>query len=259
MKWKWRSDVRSLRVALKAQYNRERSNTHDQERLHNENKNQGLINTIVNHNKRIKNIENKFNFVINNFVNSNHVKEVAKKVKEIEKHVFGIHRPHSSWREFLLIAIVVGAIGFLLIRVGKKYMALKLVKYISKKMIDKTTRLTTISGNLLSNSDINNKPIQEHKLYLEQQLLHQSEKLNELIHVLNTERDKNIQPICNKPCFFFFFSFILPSSAFSAIFYKLLLISSHTRVSFSIFFLFLSFHFILIITFQLGLLAQMPF
>ena len=188
---------RSLRVALKAQHNRERANTHDQERLQNENKNQGLINTIINHNKKIKNIENKFNFVTNNFANSTHVKEVVKKVKEIEKHVFGMPRPHSSWREFLLIAIVVGVIGFLLIRAGKKYMAPKLVKYISKNMIDKTTRPTTISGNLLSNSNINNKPIQEHKQYLEQQLFHQSEKLNELIHVLNTERDKNIQPIRN--------------------------------------------------------------
>ena len=189
---------RALRLALKAQRNRERSNTRDLEHLHNENKNQGLINTIVNHNKKIKTIENEFNLIINNFANSTHVKEVVNKMKEIEKHVFGTPRPHSSWREFLLVAIVVEVIGVLLIKVGNKCIVPELAKCISKRITDKTPRLTTISGNIPSNYHNNSKPTQEQKSLLEQWIHDQSEKLNELIYVLDMERDKGIQPVRNE-------------------------------------------------------------
>ena len=178
---------RALRLALKAQRNRERSNTRDQEHLHDENKNQGLINTIVNHNKKTKTIENKFNLIINNFANSTHVKEVVNKMKEIEKHVFGIPRPHSSWREFLLVAMVVGVIGVLLIKVVKKFIAPEIVKCISKRVIDKSLRPVTIRGNIPPNYHNNSKSRQEQKLNLEQRIHDQCEKLNELIYVLNME------------------------------------------------------------------------
>lgn len=88
--------------------------------LHNENKNQGLVNTIVNHNKKIKSTKNKFNLIVNNFVNFSHVKEIEKQTKEIERHVFGPPRPHSSRREFVLIAVIVVIIGMVLIIGGKK-------------------------------------------------------------------------------------------------------------------------------------------
>ena len=189
---------RALRLALKAQLNRERSNTRDQEHLHNENKNRGLINTIVNHSKKTKTIEKKFNLIINNFANSTHVKEVVNKMKEIEKHVFGTPRPHSSWREFLLVAIVVGVIGVLLIKVVKKFIAPEIVKCISKRITDKSSRPITISGNIPPNYHNNSKSRQEQKSNLEQRIHDQCEKLNELIYVLNMKRDKGIQPVHNE-------------------------------------------------------------
>jgi hypothetical protein len=61
---------------MDAQRHNERLKSEIIDQLDNENYNQGLINTIVNHNSKIKNIENKFNYVVNNFANSNHVEEM---------------------------------------------------------------------------------------------------------------------------------------------------------------------------------------
>ena len=113
-------------------------------------------------------------------------------MKEIEKHVFGTPRPYSSWREFLLGAIVEGVIGVLLIKMGKKFIAPELVKCISKRITDMFPRLTTISGNIPSNYHNNSKPRQEQQSNLEQRIHDQSEKLNELVYVMNMERDEDI-------------------------------------------------------------------
>ncbi len=72
----------------------------DDDHLQNDKKNQGLINTIVNHNNKIKSIENKFNFIINNYANSSHVKEIIEREKEIEKHVMGVH-----WSSSIMVRI----------------------------------------------------------------------------------------------------------------------------------------------------------
>ena len=87
----------------------------------NVNKNYGLINTIVNHNNKLKHIENKFNVMINNFANSSHVKEVVEKNKEIERHIFGAPQPLKSWREMLLCILLVGVLVFALYGVFRKY------------------------------------------------------------------------------------------------------------------------------------------
>ena len=97
-----------------------------------------------------------------------------------------------------MVAIVVGVIGVLLIKVGEKFIAPELVKCISKRMTDKSSRLTTISENIPSNYHNNRKPKQEQKSNLEQRIHDQSEKLNELIYMLNMERDKGIQPVRNE-------------------------------------------------------------
>jgi hypothetical protein len=60
------------------------------------NKNNGLISTLVNHKEKLKLVDNKINYIVNNFANSSHVKEIVEKTKEIEKHVFGAPLPHSS-------------------------------------------------------------------------------------------------------------------------------------------------------------------
>jgi hypothetical protein len=65
---------RAFEAALEAQRYRDVVGGGNDEQL-NDNKNQGLINTIVNHNKKIKYFDNKINFIVNNFANATHVKE----------------------------------------------------------------------------------------------------------------------------------------------------------------------------------------
>jgi hypothetical protein len=64
--------------------------------LKNENTNQGLINTIINHNNKSKNVEHKVNFIVNNYANSSHVKEIVDKTRDLENHALGTPRPHTS-------------------------------------------------------------------------------------------------------------------------------------------------------------------
>jgi len=59
----------ALTDALKTQqYQHQHGDTsmEKKDHLQNENKNQGLINTIVNHNNTLKNIDKKYNFIVNN-------------------------------------------------------------------------------------------------------------------------------------------------------------------------------------------------
>jgi len=94
------SDVElAFQAALKAQRLREVGDNVNDDQLRNENRNQDLINTIVNHNRKTKHFENKINFIINNYTNSSYIKEIVEKTKELEQHFFGAPRPHRSWRE----------------------------------------------------------------------------------------------------------------------------------------------------------------
>jgi hypothetical protein len=187
---------RALQMAMDVKKTREGSSAHDNDdSIHNENKNQGLINTIVNHNNKIKNIEHKFNLIINNYANSSHVKEVVEKTKEIEKHVFGAPRPHSSWREFLLVAIMFGMVVCVLIKVVKKYGGSWVVKVMSKKVEGMPRRLPSICELVPANHNVNRSVVDEFKLKLDQQLLDQNKKLENLMNVVNRERDNNNQPI----------------------------------------------------------------
>jgi len=86
---------RAFQAALDAQRHKEETDTANDDQLLNDNRNQGLINSIVNNNDRkIKHLENKFNFIVNNYANSSHIKEILEKTKELEDHVFGAPRPH---------------------------------------------------------------------------------------------------------------------------------------------------------------------
>jgi hypothetical protein len=156
--------------------------TGNEDQLHSENKNQGLINTIVNHNDKIKNIENKFNLIVNNYANSSHVKEIVEKTKVLENHVFGAPRPHSSWREFLLTVIMIGALSGILIAVGKFLVGPWLVKYIRRKSNESQSRVTTVREHLPQGEHDNISTINELKTYLEQQLNQQNTKFDDMLH-----------------------------------------------------------------------------
>ena len=53
------------------------SDSDNDAQLLNKNRNQGLINTIIDHNKKMKVFKNKINCVVNNYVNSSRVKEIV--------------------------------------------------------------------------------------------------------------------------------------------------------------------------------------
>jgi hypothetical protein len=57
---------------------------------------------------------------VNNFANSSYVKEIIDKTKEIEKHAFGEPRPHSSWRELVLLLISIAALLIVFFKIGEK-------------------------------------------------------------------------------------------------------------------------------------------
>jgi hypothetical protein len=176
---------RTLQTALDAQRYREKASDEVDDHIQNENKNQGLTNTIINHNRKIKNIENKFILIVNNFANSSHVKEVIEKTKQLENHVFGAPRPHSSWREFLLMAIITMVIAGILIKVAKKYLGPWLIRYIQKRS-DNTPRVPSISEHVHMSCLNKSLSTDELNVIVEQQLEKQNKKLNEIMHKLNS-------------------------------------------------------------------------
>ena len=168
----------SLQAALEAHRHGERTKMENDDYSRSDNKNQGLINTIVNHNDKIRNIENKFNYIVNNFANSSHIKEVVEKTKVLENHVFGLPRPHSSWREFLLMVIIVGGVGVITIKVVKKYIGPKFTTYIQKHSINNKATISSISERIELGSLGCTVPTNNLKMSIEQQLEEHSKILN---------------------------------------------------------------------------------
>jgi hypothetical protein len=175
---------RAFDAALAAQRFRDVVGTGDDEQL-NENKNQGFLNTIVNHNKKIKYFDNKINFIVNNFANASHVRELVEKTKEIEQHIFGGPRPHRSWREFLLMSIVMIAIIFILMKIGKKYLAPWLFKSVGGKSNGIQNGVSTISGHLSRSGDNGKLTVDELKNHLELQYLEHDKQLKDMTQKLN--------------------------------------------------------------------------
>jgi hypothetical protein len=175
---------RAFDAALAAQRYRDVVGTGDGEQV-NENKNQGLLNTIVNHNKKIKYFDNKINFIVNNFANASHVREYVEKTKEIEQHIFGGPRPHRSWREFLLFSIVIVAIIFILMKIGKKYLAPWLFKSVVGESNGIQNRVSTISGHVSRSGDNGKRTVDELKNHLELQYLEHDKQLKDISQKLN--------------------------------------------------------------------------
>jgi len=173
-----------LQKALRAQKYRNLDKTEKDDQLMSENKNQGLINTIVNYNQKIQNIENKMNVIVNNFANFSHVKKIVEKTKELEKHIFGTPRPHSSWRELLLVLGIIGILIFL----GKKIIGPGLIKYVQKRAADNTEKVATVSEYVSYSGHSNTLSTDKLKVILEQQLDEQNKKLIDIMHKLDEFR-----------------------------------------------------------------------
>jgi molybdopterin converting factor small subunit len=108
---------------------------------------------------------------------------------------FGAPRPHSSWRELLLVAIMIGMVVGVLIKVVKKHGGSWLVKVMSKKVQGNPRIIPSISELVPANHHVNRSVVDEFKLKLDQQFMDQNKKLENLMNVVNRERDKNNQPI----------------------------------------------------------------
>lgn len=175
--------ISEFESALHLALNKQRPHEEDEDKQRNENKNQGLINTIVNHNNQLKVFENKFNLVVNNLANSSHVKEVHERTKELEKHLFGAPQPHKSWRELLLLAITLGALGFVLLKLTQKYVAPCWTKWLNDSITNNPHRLaTTISEQVSAEETRKNLDL---KLLLEQHLANQKEQLEIIAQRMN--------------------------------------------------------------------------
>jgi hypothetical protein len=61
----------------------ERFNAKNDDHLQSKNQNRGLINAIINHNNKIKDIENKFNLIVNNY-------EHDKRIDELFRRLYGL-------------------------------------------------------------------------------------------------------------------------------------------------------------------------
>ena len=150
-------------------------------------KNQGLINSIVNDNNRLKHIEQKFNFITNNFVNLNLVNELTEKTNDIEKRIFGALCPHSSWRDLLLSINIVGTAIFLSIKVGRKCFLPWMIKKINDQHSDegggvkKQLKTSTISDD----STLNNH--WEQNEWMRHCLVEQMKRIDHLINTLQSD------------------------------------------------------------------------
>lgn len=156
--------------------------------LQDEQKNMGLINTIVNHNNQLKSIDNKFNFVINNFANSSHVKEIIERTNELEKHIVGAPRPHRSWREFVLVSVGLGILVGVLIKVVKsikKCCIPRLIEIMSGKPHERTMEIATVGKQVDYHNDKDSHLVLEVKNLMEQQIKQQNHQLDMLARKLN--------------------------------------------------------------------------
>jgi hypothetical protein len=174
---------RALQEALESQKGQETRNSEKEDLMRNENKNQGLVNTIVNHNNKLKVVENKINFIINNYANSSHVKEVMEKTKEVEKHVFGAPQPHSSWREFVLLLICILLILGAVIK-AKNYGMPCICRYIHHHPTVRSTGITSISGQLDDSNRVNHTVLELKKL-VEQQGYEHNKQMDIVMSKIN--------------------------------------------------------------------------
>jgi hypothetical protein len=177
--------------ALHEALNKQRSDEEDNQR--NENRNQGLINTIVNHNNKLKMFENKFNLVVNNFANSSHVKEVHERTNELERLVLGAPQPHKSRRELLLLAIVLLAVLFGLIKITKRYVIPRWIKWLNTEITKRHRGLPTISGQVTGRVESGSNQDPRHTL--ERHLAEQKEMLEHIINTVNMASPHDRLPV----------------------------------------------------------------
>ena len=74
------------------------------------------------------------------------------KTKELEKHVYDAPRPHSSWREFVLVLICSVAVRVALQQLGKKLVLPYVLEYLSEKTQDQRKPIKTISEQVDDNN-----------------------------------------------------------------------------------------------------------
>ncbi|CAF1284094.1 unnamed protein product [Rotaria magnacalcarata] len=157
---------KALHTVLEAQQQFGSQSTGKEDQQQTNNKNQVLINTLVNHNNKIKNIEN---------------------------HVFGAPRPHRSWREFLLSFISCCAVGGLLWKLWRKFVRPRFKKCVREINNGKQTSIPSISEHISTGKVSDKTAMEELKLHLEKQLIENNIRHNELIQMFNGGSNNPVQ------------------------------------------------------------------
>ena len=164
-----------------------------QDKSMNEHKNQGLINTTVQHNDKIKNIENKVNLIVNNFANSSHVREAVEKPNRMEKHVYGAPVPHRSWRNLLLLVLRIGTLLVITIRLLRKHGAKWLVSALSGKI---QVQNATKGDQVFVINQEDKDEMREWQMSIEEQLKTQNRMMQKLANSLTRDgRNKPPRPV----------------------------------------------------------------
>jgi hypothetical protein len=133
---------------------------------------------------QIKHIENKFNLLINNYANSSPMKEIVEKTRVLEHHVLGAPRPLRSWRDIVLMVVIIVAISGIGFKVVGKYRGPWLIRYIRKKSGVDSSDVPTVSKQLPHSGVTNDWAKEEVKVMVEQQSWVQNQKLGDMMHIL---------------------------------------------------------------------------
>jgi hypothetical protein len=111
----------------------------------------------------------------------------------------GVPRPHGSWRDMALVMICLGVICGILLKVTNKFRVPWFATFISKKAVDLSPRCATVSERVASTypttTNNNSLVLDERRLNMEQQMIEQNKKLDDLLHMVNMERGLNKQPV----------------------------------------------------------------
>ena len=182
---------RAIQRMLDAQREQEVNIAAGDDHSHTEEKNQGLINTIINHNNKIKHIENKYNFLVNNFANSSHVKEMVEKTKVLEHHVLGGPRPLRSWRDIVLVAVIGTIISAVLFVGWKRLVGPWLIKYVWKKSHVNTRSVQTVSEHVLCGKNYQG----ESKDDIMVVVASQNKKLDDMFNILQNALPRSADPV----------------------------------------------------------------
>jgi hypothetical protein len=133
--------------------------------------------------------------LINNYANSSHIKEIVEKTRVLEHHVLGASRPLRSWRDIVLMVLIIVAISGIGFKLVGKYGGPWLIRYIRKKSGVDSSNVPTVSKQVPHSGVINDWAKEEFKAMVEQQSWVQNQKLDDMRHILKNSLPETKVPV----------------------------------------------------------------